>query len=289
MIIIVAWVLGASATFSVHGATFLKQGISADDIRSHFRAKHAKILLVPGHEPAYGGAEYRSDIYEREIVVMIADELETLLADEKGIDVYRTRNNEEWNPTFAHYFEKEWVNINDWISRNKEKTLRLVEKGKIVDVENIQHNSAAPDVATRLYGISKWSNDHDIDIALHIHINDTPRKDTANIGPYVGFTIYVPEKQYSNAKASREIAQYIKKDIEKVMNVSDMPQESEGIIEDQELIALGRYNTADAASVLVEYGYIYESQFATKEEQRAFARRVAKQTYLGLLDFLRKK
>ena len=283
-----AWVLGASATFSAHGSTYLKQGISADDIRSHYHSRHLKVLLAPGHEPAYGGTEYGT-IKEREIVVMIADELEKLLDDERGIDIYRTRDNQGWNPIFAEYFDEEWDDINEWINHNRQKTVRLVEKGKLADVENVQHNNAAPDVATRLYGISKWANENNVDIVLNLHINDTPRKDLSSIGPYIGFTIYVPEKQYSNAEASREVATSIKESVEKIMDVSNMPQESEGVVEDQELIALGRYNTSDAASVLIEYGYIYESQFATEEGQKAFARRVAKQTYLGLLDFLRKK
>jgi len=155
--------------------------------------------------------------------------------------------------------------------------------------DSIQHNSASSEVATHLYGINKWSNENDIDLVLHLHINDMPRKNTSVAGPYVGFAIYVPEKQYSNAKASKEIGESLKNRLEDVMGVSTMPKESAGVIESQQLIAMGSYNTSDAASLLIEYGYIYETQYTIEASQRKFAKLVAEQTYQGLRDFLRKK
>lgn len=290
IIIIAAWMFGTVAAFttSVDGATYFKSSITTDEIRGHYRAGHAKILLVPGHEPFYGGTEYGS-IKERDIVVMIADELEELLEADKNLEIYRTRDVQDWDPIFSTYFKEEWENIKSWFGDNKQNTIRMVDNGMLEDVESVQHNNAAPDVALRLYGINKWANENDVDIALHLHINDTSERKDSEFGPYIGFAVYVPEKQNSNAEASRETAQSIKERLEKAMNVSNMPQESGGLIEDQELIALGRYNTSDAASVLIEYGYIYESQFASEESQHAFARRVAKETYLGLRDFLGKK
>ena len=291
-IIFIALILGVTSTLSACAATYLKPSLTAKQIRADYLSKaknrQADILIVPGHEPAYGGTEYGS-IKERDIVLMIADELEILLKRDKNITTYRTRDAEGWTPEFDSYFEKEWVNIGTWVEENKQKTRELLEKGTINEVAGIEHNNAAPSVALRLYGMNKWSNENNIDIALHLHINDVPRANPRDIGPYVGFAVYVPEKQYSNAKVSREIGERIKKRLEKVMKVSNWPQEAEGIIESQELIAMGRYNTSNAASVLIEYGYIYESQYADEKSQRTFAKRVAKETFLGLQDFLRKK
>ncbi len=290
--IIIALLLGVGGTLSVYGATYLKPSITAKQIRADYVSKaknrQVDILIVPGHEPAYGGTEYGS-IKERDIVLMIADELETLLKKDKNISVFRTRNSNGWTSEFITHFEKEWANITTWVEDHKQKTIELLENGTITEVRGVEHNIAAPNVATRLYGINKWSNDNNIDIAIHLHINDVPRANTGDIGPYVGFAVYIPEKQYSNAKVSREIGSRIASRLKKVMKVSNYGQEEKGLIEDQELIAMGRYNTSEAASVLIEYGYIYESQFATEESQRAFAKKVANQTFLGLRDFLGKK
>jgi N-acetylmuramoyl-L-alanine amidase len=280
--------IAASSPLTAIAATYGKHSITADKIRDHYEDGKLKVLIVPGHEPDYGGTQYR-DIREREIVVMIAEELEKLIKEDEDIKTYVTRNNKSWKSTFARYFKKEWDDIAEFIEDNKYKTGILAEKGKLERTGSSSHNDAAPDVAKRLYGINMWGNDNDVDIAIHLHINDAPRPHAAEIGPYVGFAIYVPEKQYSNAKASKELGEALKTKLKKLMKVSNLPAESKGVVEDQDLIAIGSYNTADAASVLIEYGYIYESQFETEKTQRAFAKRAAKQTYLGLRDFLREK
>jgi N-acetylmuramoyl-L-alanine amidase len=280
--------IAASLPFMAVAATYGKSSITADEIRDHYEDGKLKVLIVPGHEPDYGGTQYH-DIKERQIVVMIAEELEKLIKEDEDIKIYRTRDNKSWKSTFAKYFAKEWNDIGKFIEDNKYKTGILAEKGKLERIGSSSHNDAAQDVALRLYGVNKWSNENDIDIALHLHINDAPRPNTADIGPYIGFSVYVPEKQYSNAKASKELAEALKVNIKKFMKVSNLPAESKGVVEDQDLIAVGAYNTSDAASVLIEYGYIYESQFSTEKKQRDFAKKAAKQTYLGLRDFLRKK
>jgi hypothetical protein len=51
------------------------------------------------------------------------------------------------------------------------------------------------------------------------------------------------------------------------------------------LIAVGAYNSIDAASMLIEYGYIYEPQFNNPEIYDMAIKDLAFQTYLGLQDF----
>jgi N-acetylmuramoyl-L-alanine amidase len=287
-LILIALLLGTVAPFVATGATYGKDSITQKKITDRYKNSKLNVLVVPGHEPGYGGTMY-GHIYERDIVLMIADELQKLLEEDKRITTYRTRDANGWTADFAEYFEKEWNTITEWIDESKYKTGILAEKGKIERVGGSIHNDAAPDVAKRLYGINKWGNENNIDVALHLHINDVPRPDLRGPGPYVGFAIYVPEKQYSNAEASKKLGEKMKNRIEEMMMVSNLHSESGGVVEEQDLIAIGSFNTSNAASILIEYGYIYESQYANEELQREFAKKIAKQTYLGLQDFLRKK
>ena len=57
------------------------------------------------------------------------------------------------------------------------------------------------------------------------------------------------------------------------------------MIEDQELIAIGSNASRDGISVLTEYGYIYEPQFANKETRSVALKEAAYQTYLGIKKF----
>ncbi len=58
-----------------------------------------------------------------------------------------------------------------------------------------------------------------------------------------------------------------------------------GVVEEQELIAIGTYNTLEAPSMLIEYGYIYEPQFADPAVRESTLKDLAFQTYLGIQDF----
>ena len=146
------------------------------------------------------------------------------------------------------------------------------------------HNAAPQEVALRLYGINKWVRDMDIDIVLHIHFNDYPRSATRAAGEYSGFAIYVPEGQYYNSTTTKALAGRVFKRLEKYNAASNFAGESAGIIEDQELIAIGPFNSLDAASMLIEYGYIYEPQFANRDARTLAMKDLAFQTYLGLQD-----
>ena len=70
---------------------------------------------------------------------------------------------------------------------------------------------------------------------------------------------------------------------------SDLPKENAGLVEDQELIALGSNNTLDGAGMLIEYGYIYEPAFADPDMRTIVLEDLALQTYLGVMDFFEEK
>lgn len=116
---------------------------------------------------------------------------------------------------------------------------------------------------------------------MHIDFNDYPGR-KGNTGKYNGFSIYIPEKQYSNANASRDFAIKIKDQLEQILPISNMPKES-AIVESQDLIAVGAYNSSDAISILIEYGYIYEPYFTNPNIQEYIFSEIANQTYWGEL------
>jgi N-acetylmuramoyl-L-alanine amidase len=243
-----------------------------------------RILLVPGHEPGYGGAEYAS-LKERHMTVDVADQLATFLSANTKYEVVVARDKQEWNPVFQTYFQKEWDNIIQWQKDHRQESLRKVDTTPSLPAPKVLHNKAPNDVAYRLYGMTKWSNENAIDIAIHIHFNDYPGHSYNAPGEYTGFAIYSPEKQYANGTTTRAIAQTIFKRLSRYNPVSDLPVESDGIIEERELIAVGANDTADAASLLIEYGYIYEPQFTNSDAYSLAIKDLAFQTYLGLEDF----
>ena len=247
--------------------------------------KQVRILLVPGHEPGVGGATFQ-DLKEREMTVEVAQQLQNILEKDPEYKVFITRDSTAWSPEFEKYFKDNWDDIVAWTNASKEEFRRMVTLGSTTETTStVFHNNAQPEVALRLYGISKWSNENDIDIILHIHFNDNRRKDTTKPGEYSGISLYVPAGQYGNSTTTKAIAQTIFTRLSKYNATSDLPGEVHGIIDEPELIAVGSHNTIDAASVLIEYGYIYEEQFKDPQVRSLAIKDLAYQTYLGIQDF----
>ncbi len=244
-----------------------------------------RILLVPGHEPNYGGAEYKS-LKERNMTVELAQDLSAFLNDDGHYQVFVTRDSQEWSSDFSAYFKNDWNDIVTWEKASALDMAHSISIGATkASTSTIVHNTAPADVATRLYGITKWANENDIDITIHIHFNDYPDHTADSPGTHSGFVIYIPEHQYSNSTTSKIVAETIFKRLSKYNPVSDLKGESSGLVEDPDLIAIGANNTAAAASMLIEYGYIYEPQFSDSDTSSLAIKDLAYQTYLGLQDF----
>ncbi len=244
-----------------------------------------RVLIVPGHNPDFGGAEYGS-IKERNLTVALADDLAKLLRGNGKYEVFETRDALAWNPVFDRYFKDHWNEIVDWEKSYHDEMSRLISVGQAQPlISSVYHNTAPTDVATRLYGITKWSNENNIDLVIHVHLNDYPGHDASAPGKYSGFVIYVPSKQYANGTTTGAIADKVFKRLAKYNPVSDLPGESAGVVDDAELIAIGAYNTSDTPSMLIEYGYLYEQQFVDPDLRGQALNDLAFQTYLGLQDF----
>lgn len=244
-----------------------------------------RIFLMPGHEPDFGGAEYRTAI-EREINVDIANHLKTYLESDGRFEVVVGRNNTEWHPELATYFKENWTEIKRWKDEQAKNMAQLVAEGKINLLSDPAPRQEVPsDVAIRLYGINKWVGENDFDMAVHIHVNDYGGRLRNRPGNLTGYVVFVPEDQYSNSGSARMVAEALSDRLDQFFPQSDAKREKGGVVQDQELVALGRYNTSSAPSILIEYGYIYEPQFQKKEVKGVALKEYAYQTYLGLKEF----
>lgn len=271
-------------------STFLVQSVTVSHLKETFNAAprtgvRVKVLIVPGHEPQHGGAEYRT-LRERDMVLELANDLARYLRNDLHYEIVVARDNKGWNPDLQKYFALHGDDIALFATAQKTSMRRMIDDGTFVRVsDGIKHGSAQSDVARRLFGINKWAGENEVVITIHIHLNDYPRAHPSTPGIYSGFTIYVPDKQYANAAATRAVAQNIFSRLTSFLPVSNLPKENAGIVEDQDLIAIGESNSADGVSLLIEYGYIYEPQFSNQRTRTALFDTMAQQTALGLHDF----
>lgn len=275
---------------SMSAAVFFTQSTTSEQLRTAFdnassTKKKLNVLIVPGHEPNFGGAEFR-DVLERNLNADLSLYLAQYLVEDGHYEVVMTRGKDGWNPHLENYFITNDEDIKKFVRAQKMEMVRLVSEGKITTMSDaVPHNDAPSDVALRLFGINKWANEHNVDIIIHAHFNDSAPGNEWTPGEYNGFTIYTPERQYSNSQASQDIAKHIFNRLSKMFPVSNLPGEDQGIVEDQGLIAIGGSNSVDAVSLLVEYGYIYEPQFRVSSVRNIMLKELAFQTYLGLADF----
>ena len=272
-------------------SVFFTDSTTTEALKEHYSGvektkNKIKLLIVAGHDDESGGTEFRG-VKEAKINLDLALNLAEFFKDNDKFEVILVRNKNGYNPIFSNYFEKERESIKEFSKKQKETMSELVRAGDAHSVEGVIHNSAPAETALKLYGINKWANENNIDIVLHIHFNDDPtrsRKRQAE-GKYSGFAVYVPEAQYSNAKASRAVAEPIFSQLAKFYPVSNFIQEQDGIVEDQKLIAIGAHNTLDPVGMLIEYGYIYESQFLNENIKKSVIKELALQTYIGTVHF----
>jgi len=246
-----------------------------------------RILVVPGHDNEYSGTEYRG-ILESDLNVELGEYLTNYLRREPKFQVYLIRNQTGYDKDYLNYLNVHEEEIIEFQKHHK-IIMETLSEFDMIESNDVSYksNKSLSDIAKRLYGINKWSNDNGMDIVLHVHFNDYPGREFWSGGKYSGSTIYIPDRQYSNSKISRSVAEPISKFLSKFFAQSDLPieKDKQGIKETQSFIAPGAFNTLDAAGLLIEYGYIYEPQFTNPNTRESVLREMAWQTYLGVLDF----
>jgi len=268
-----------------------RNAVTVADLRANYSAtstqpqKKVRVLIVPGHEPDFGGTQFKN-LYERDLAAELGGDLQNFLDTNNNYQTSITRDAQSWNPTFADYFKNSWTDIKTWAKTSRSDYVSsLKAKGVPAPKPKITHNSAPANVATRLYGITKWANENNVDIMIHIHFNDYDGHSARVPGKYSGFVIYVPTQQYDNSTSTHVVADAVFKRLSMYNPVDDLPVESGGVIDDPQLIAIGANNTSDAASMLIEYDYIYQPQFTNPAVRGLALKDLAYQTYLGLQDF----
>lgn len=239
-----------------------------------------KILIVPGHDEENYGAEFK-DIKEEELNLQVAINLYELLGNIPNAEIYLSRDENGYNPELANYFLENDGEILKFRSFYEKFSSNLFEYGKIEPLEEIRQVKAPEDVSIKLHGINKWSNEQDIDIVVHIHFNDYPERGSG-VGKHSGFSIYIPHHEYKNYADSAALAEQIREQLETQFSPSDLPMESDIIIQDSDLIAIGANNSLESAVSLIEYGYIYEKHFQDEE----ILADLAELTYKGIVNYL---
>jgi N-acetylmuramoyl-L-alanine amidase len=264
-----------------------QEKITPEDLKTSYNERRFKILLVPGHDNQYGGAQYLG-VKEADINLLVAEELSKLLSADNHfvISVTRDFDSGEYTEIFGNFFQSQRERILAFRNEKRNIFERFIKSGELKTNIIVGHNFAPSEVALRLQGVNLWSNENEVDLTLHLHANDMAGRRPNQPGLYNGFSIYVPERQFPNSRASTQLAQSLLVSLKQSMTVSNLPGESVGVIEDQELIAIGSYATRDGAAALIEYGYIYEPRFNSPSNRQQAAKEIARRTYEGLIDYL---
>lgn len=265
-------------------ALFFPESITVGELKAKYQTQHVRVLIVPGHDNEFSGTQFRGT-READVTLRLGSELFKLFAADPKFQVFVTRDEHGYVPEFSNYFAQDHSNIVSFRERLKNTMSALFETGLVEKQVGMYHNFAKQEVSVRLYGMNKWANEHAIDLVIHIHFNDYPGHTADAIGTYSGFSMYVPEGQLPNARASREIAQSVFSELKNTMSVSSYPPEQSGVVEDQELIAIGANASLNATAFLTEYGYIYESPLRRETVRSYLFRELAYQTYAGVKKF----
>ena len=260
--------------------------VTTEKLQANYKTSKLKILVVPGHDNEFSGAEFRG-VREADLTLEVAKHLVDRFKKDPRFEVFTTRDfgSGDYTSEFSSFFIARAADISAFRNDLKNTMRKFVAEGVVRRNVAIERDNALDGISFRLYGINKWANDREIDIVLHLHFNDYPVRRRSEAGKYSGFTIYTPEKQFGNAGASKDLSRALFDQLATFFAPSDLPLEEGGIIEDQELIALGSNASLKGAAALIEYGYIYEPQFRSLETRDAMMAELAYQTYRGLKNY----
>ena len=273
---------------------FFVDSITEEEIKESFSEAQesadtkVRILIAAGHDETSPGTRYRN-LKEVDLTALVAEQLYDLLSNRSEFETFLLRDSNGYTTEFKKHFEENKDKTLEYREAQKKIMDELIKNGQIIREQPYTRNSARSDVATRLYGVNTWANENDIDIVIHIHFNHYRDTKLNQRGEYSGLSIYVPESQYSNAKTSLSVTRSVYDQLTVFFAPSDLPLESSGIIEDQDLISIGSFNTLDSVSMLIEYGYIYEGQFTEPEVRDVAMRELAQQTYNGIMNYFNNK
>lgn len=266
-------------------AAVFPPGPSVAYLQEKYRNEQVTVLIVPGHDPVQTGAVYKG-IKEADLTLAIAYHLMDFLNNNPKINVVVSRERTgDYSPWLLEHIEERGTEMLAWRRAARAKAQSLMSDGSFVPVSGVAHNNAPSDIVTKLYAINHYANENNVDLVLHLHVNDEARKVASRPGKSTGYALYVPEPQLSGSATSRVIATSIAARLDQIAATSTLRQESAGVVDEQELIAIGPWGTRTGPSILIEYGYIYEPQFVNAKTRKTYLRDLGYQTYVGLEQF----
>jgi len=263
---------------------FFGESITKEELQKRYdRGDKIKILIAPGHDKK-SGTEFNG-IREADLNLDVAEKLRLLFSLDPHFEVFVTRDKSGFNKALSEYLTSQRSTIIEFKNRHREAMKTAIEQGFIETVISLLGTNVNRKELIKLYGVNKWANENNIDIIINIHFNDDPIRRRNRRGKFSGFSINVPEKQLPNSKISKLIAESVYSKIGKIVSPSNMHLEKDGIIENQRLIALGANASLNAASLFIEYGYIYEPWISDPVISPLLNGELALQTYLGIKNF----
>lgn len=257
--------------------------ITPESLKAKYLNSKIHLLLVPGHDNVNFGTQF-GGTKEADLNIKVAAALFELFKEDEHFKVTTARDFKtgEYIGNLSNYFSQQRNSILSFMDERRQTMTSLLDQGAVEKNVTIKHNLAPGDASFRLYGMNKWANENGVDVSIHLHFNDDPARRGRYPGQYSGLAIYVPEKQYSNAWASKDLALSLLGELKQYFPLSNNPLEKNTIIEAQELIALGSNASQEGASLLLEYGYIYESRFRSSQIRDKVIAELAFQTYAGI-------
>src|SRR3989338_7609109 len=185
------------------------------------------------------------NLKEADLNLAVATQLSEFLKSDNRLEVIMVKNESGINSDIENYYLNHKKEIADFVTRQKSEMSELVGNGLLKKVSSVEHRRAPDETALRLYGVNKWASEN----------------------------------------KSRAVAEKIFDQLDNFYPKSDYPKENVGLVEDQELIAVGSFNSIDSAAFLIEYAYIYESQLKNPKIRESLLKELALQTYIGLENF----
>ncbi len=261
-------------------AFFFPERITPERLQQRYQQNALTVLVVPGHDRKSWGTSF-GDLKEVDLTVALAGYLHDFLKADSHFRVFLTQDENGYASWVTSRLTAQAGVIQSFRDRLKQAMASAIQSG-FEQKTLVYHPTAEPEVANRLYGLNKWANENNVDLVVHVHFNDYSGRRLNRAGKYTGLAVYVPERQLPNARSSVAMARSVLASLITLEPVSNLPQEADGIIEDQELIAIGANASLDAAALLVEYGYIYEPQWANAGVRDLALRELAYRTYAGV-------
>lgn len=266
-------------------------GLADSTALEKYNRNEFRVLIVPGHDndPSSGGAEF-GGLREADLNVELSQELLKVFNADQHFNTQITRDKNNYIEPFLSFFTNNREDILQFRTAAKANMESEIAADRIIRIVTDRPDTSEEN-AIKLYGINKWATDNSIDLILHPHFNDYPGRYGDIAGEHSGFALYIPEHQMPNFLVSRGVAQPLFEQLKKIFPVSNHPKEKAGLVEDQELIAIGANTNLknDIASLIIEYGYLYEPQWLNPETRGVILKELAHQTYWGLKKYFGEK